>query len=93
MRWLIYLHLAAVAICACLSLADRGLLWSLQFSQAAYPIAQVMLLPALIAWIACPLGAMIIAARSSGFRRMAAPVLAEVALFFAQVAALLPSVQ
>jgi hypothetical protein len=93
MRWLIYLHLAAVAICACLSMADRGLLWSLPFSQAVYPIAQVLLVPALVAWIVCPLGALVIAGRSSTIRQMAVPVLAEVALFFAQFAALLPAVQ
>jgi hypothetical protein len=87
MRWLIYLYLAAVAICACLSLADRGLLWSLPFSEV------VMLLLALIAWIVCPLGALVIAGRSASARQMAVPILAEVALFFAQFAALLPAVQ
>jgi hypothetical protein len=54
MRWLIYLHLGAVAICACFSLADCRLLWSLPFSEVVLPIAHVMLLPALIAWIVCP---------------------------------------
>ncbi len=93
MRWLIYPQLAAVAICACLSMADRGLLWSLPFSQAVYPITQVMLIPALIAWIVCPLGALIIAGRSLGIRQMTAPILAEVALFLAQFAVLLPAVQ
>jgi hypothetical protein len=93
MRWLIYLHLGAVAICACFSLADCRLLWSLPFSEVVLPIAHVMLLPALIAWIVCPLGALVIAGRSANARQMAVPILAEVALFFAQFAALLPAVQ
>ncbi len=93
MRWLIYLHLEAVVLCTGFSLSDRRLFWSVPLSEMLLPFVSALLIPALIAWLACPLGVLILACRSPRPPHVPAALLAEAALSLAQCAALLPAVQ
>ncbi len=92
MRYLIYVHLVAVTACACTSLADARLLWSQQFSESVLPFGTAILLPALIAWLACPIGTLVIACRSYQVQPVSIFILTEIALFFAQFATIYPAV-
>ncbi len=93
MRWCVYLHLSAVAICAIFSLADRGLFVSHSTSQWFEDNLSALLLPALAAWIACPLTAAFISMRRvRRSQKVGYGLLAEAILSVAQMAALLPAV-
>ena len=93
MRWLIYLHLAAVAMCALFSLADGGFLWSKPLSQLVTFCGNVLLIPSLLAWVLCPVGTLMIACCSSRNSPVIVPIFAEAVLFLSQFIALLPACQ
>lgn len=93
MRGLIYLHLAAVVVCALFSLADGGFLWSKPLSPLMLLCGNVILVPSLLAWVICPLGTLMIACGYSRKSHAVVPIFAEAALFLSQFIALLPACQ
>jgi hypothetical protein len=93
MRIVIYAHLAAVAFCLCFSLADRGLFVSHAASVVVLRLVPFIFPLALLAWLACPIAALVIYHRSQTPKKLRWAVVAEVALWCAQWVVLLPTVQ
>lgn len=67
------------------------MLVSTRLSEVVYAFTGLLLIPAMIAWIACPIGILIIAYRAPASNQRLAPILAEVALCLIQFLALLPA--
>ena len=92
-RWVILTHLIAVGICLAFSLADRGLLISQNFSRIFYDNCAVLVLPSLLAWIACPIILIVQLTRKCPPRSTRIlSVIAETMLCITQFYVLLPSV-
>lgn len=94
MRTAIFIHVAAVAMCAALSLVDRGALVSHGFSLAVHPYAGILLLPTMVVWVTCPIVAVVAA---SGLprpnRQVMLAVVTEALLCLAQLVAFFPDAQ
>ena len=71
-------------------MSDRGLFWSVPLSSMLLPLVSAFLVPALIAWLVCSVGVLVLACRSPRPPHVPAALLAEAALSLAQCAALLP---
>lgn len=96
-RQIIYWHAFMDLCCACISLADRGLFISPEFSVAAFPLLELLLALALFAWVACPILVLIVViinwtSRAWSFDQGAVAILAEAGLCIGQAIALGPSV-
>jgi len=93
MRTVIYTHVVAVALSVCFSLADRGLFFSYAASMIAMRLVPFVFPLVLLAWLVCPIAAIVIYRKSTATKVHRWAVAAEVALWCAQYVALLPSVQ
>ena len=92
MRRCLYFHCLAVAVCVGFSLADGGLFVSPAVSQIAIQVFRWLLLPALAAFVACPIIVVEIARRKWGTsRKVALGIMAEVLLCVGQICALWPA--
>jgi|GEM_PF-6612447 len=93
-RMWIYAHLACVTICVAFSLADRGQFISHDVSHRAIDGISILLFPALLGWLLCPMMTIAMADRSKlGPRPFRVAVIAEGIMVVAQVVALLPACQ
>lgn len=90
----VYIHLASIAVCVAFSLADRGLFISPNASRWALTYFDLLLAPALLAWIVCPVITLVATYRSNArpwqFRLA---VVTESILVAAQAVAILPGYQ
>lgn len=92
-RWIVYCHLVAVAICTLLSLSDRSLLINHTVSRVVFVSTEFLIFPAVVAWILCPTVLLIAIGRGTLSRRATViAVSAEILLSIAQTYAILPSV-
>lgn len=90
----IYLHLVFVGCCAMFSLADRGLVVSVAVSEFVLSCLAILLWPALLSMVICPILVLrAVALRRDRLLHAFIAILAETLVFFSQVLALLPSVQ
>ncbi|HEY2251600.1 MAG TPA: hypothetical protein VGH74_11090, partial [Planctomycetaceae bacterium] len=93
-RWAVFSHAAAVAVCASFSLADRGLLVNHSVSRIFYNNFKILLLPALLAWLLCPVVVVVSLARGHiSTRSDIIGLIPEVLLCLAQMYSLLPACQ
>lgn len=87
LRWVVAVHCVAVLYCLAYMTASRRMLVSQNFSEALEYYGAILLVPALVAWLVCPVVVVFLAARygTSPTTRVFA-ILAEVLLWFAQLA-------
>lgn len=88
----IYVHLAIVAICVTLSLADRGLFLSHEASTIAMNLVYPFQVPIVLAWILCPIISTVAAYESKcSPAQFLFVILAEGILMCSQIMALGPA--
>ncbi len=91
-RWIVYFHLASVAFCLALTLADRGLLVNHRISRLFYATAEWPFLVGLLALPICPLLMFFELVRTASTRRtVILAVSAEALLCMAHAYVLLPA--
>lgn len=92
-RWVIFSHLIAIAVCLAMTLADRGLLVNSSVSDFVENNLMILLLPALLAGLVLPAVLLIAVCRGTVARRSTViGIIAEILLCVAQLYVLLPAV-